>query len=997
MWNRKKWIESEKAKNTGKEGVSKKRQKGCGRRALAVLLAMGLSAGALCGCQKTEQGNHDGGSLGGAIPEQAKGRYVEKEEKLPKELAGWDIHQMYAGEGGLRFLVSKQENDSGTSKGASNGMTGAASNETAGAASNGTVGAASNRTVSAASNETASAVSNGTTSAASNETAGAASNGTVGAASNETQNTAQGKTILREWEKQGDGFVDVTQKWLSSLEFSCDWLEAQLLQGVDGRQYLYAAYVADGEDAYKPHLWKSAGDRAEEITPEKWAVPNEDWGSYEMIQGLAVMDDNTLLSVSYSSVDILSGEDGNILKSEPMTSFYEGHPVSDGKNVYLSAGGQIEKRSAEGGDAVLIPVPRGDGDFASGGNSSFTFSSAGVSMAVGDGGGLMLGVMKDGTLIAAGEDGIFRLPGRPTGQEGQPEREGQNGQGSRPDGEGQSGQGSQTEKEGQSGQGSQTEKEGQSGQGNQTEKEGQSGQGSQPEGKGQSGQGSQPEKEGQSGQGSQTEKEGQNGQGSQPEKEGQPGQESQPEKEGQPDKDGQAGNAGEPAAANWEKLAEGVETDFSLGNYQCTDLAVLEDGTIYALFLANGERKLNRYEYDPNAVSQVTQVLRLYAVTESPLLKQAAVLYHKAHPEVLIRIENDYPEYFYSHIDYNAVYQKLNTMLLGDEAPDILVMDGLNIDSYAAKGLLVNLEEVIKPMEEGGELLSNITGIYAKDKKRYAVPLQFKFYMAIGRDITAENMSSMEKLAEFLSKSDYSYMGPWTAAELAYQFYPYFCEEIVKDKQLDKEAVGRYLEYLKMIGDNCGILGSRPENERPFDMWKLGAEAKLAIEEVGGFMDSMFPVSMASYIKGDFTAFENSFSPSLQMGICAKSPYRDTAEDFLRFALSEELQSMELGNGFPVNRAALNKQAAEDRSEYMASVVIADDDGGYTSFDSEPFSQETARKLADICETLEKPVKEDAKISEVLAECLGGYLDGSQSKEETIQKIEAGLKMYLAE
>lgn len=917
MWNRKKWNKAEKAKNIGKEGVSKKRQKGRRGRALAVLLAMGLSAGALCGCQKAEQGNHDGGSLGGAIPEQAKGRYVEKEEKLPEELAGWGIHQMYAGEGGLRFLVSKQENESGTS--------------------NGTVGAASNETTRAASNETTSAASNG------------------------TPNTAQGKTILREWEKQGDGFVDVTQKWLSSLEFSCDWLEAQLLQGVDGRQYLYAAYVADGEDAYKPHLWKSAGDRAEEITPEKWAVPNEDWGSYEMIQGLAVLDDNTLLSVSYSSVDILSGEDGNILKSEPMTSFYEGHPVSDGKNVYLSAGGQIEKRSAEGGDAVLIPVPRGDGDFASGGNSSFTFSSAGVSMAVGDGGGLMLGVMKDGTLIAAGEDGIFRLPGRPTGQEGQPEREGQNGQGSRPDGEGQSGQGSQPEKEGQNGQGSQTEKEGQSGQGSQSNGEGQSGQGSQPE------------------------KEGQNGQGS------------QPEKEGQPDKDGQAGNAGEPAAANWEKLAEGVETDFSLGNYQCTDLAVLEDGTIYALFLANGERKLNRYEYDPNAVSQVTQVLRLYAVTESPMLKQAAVLYHKAHPEVLIRIENDYPEYFYSHIDYNAVYQKLNTMLLGDEAPDILVMDGLNIDSYAAKGLLVNLEEVIKPMEEGGELLSNITGIYAKDKKRYAVPLQFKFYMAIGRDITAENMSSMEKLAEFLSKSDYSYMGPWTAAELAYQFYPYFCEEIVKDKQLDKEAVGRYLEYLKMIGDNCGILGSRPENERPFDMWKLGAEAKLAIEEVGGFMDSMFPVSMASYIKGDFTAFENSFSPSLQMGICAKSPYRDTAEDFLRFALSEELQSMELGNGFPVNRAALNKQAAEDRSEYMASVVIADDDGGYTSFDSEPFSQETARKLADICETLEKPVKEDAKISEVLAECLGGYLDGSQSKEETIQKIEAGLKMYLAE
>ena len=34
---------------------------------------------------------------------------------------------------------------------------------------------------------------------------------------------------------------------------------------------------------------------------------------------------------------------------------------------------------------------------------------------------------------------------------------------------------------------------------------------------------------------------------------------------------------------------------------------------------------------------------------------------------------------------------------------------------------------------------------------------------------------------------------------------------------------------------------------------------------------------------------------------------------------------------------------------------------------------------------------------EVRMSRLGGYLDGSQSEEDTIQKIEDGLKMYLAE
>ena len=59
--------------------------------------------------------------------------------------------------------------------------------------------------------------------------------------------------------------------------------------------------------------------------------------------------------------------------------------------------------------------------------------------------------------------------------------------------------------------------------------------------------------------------------------------------------------------------------------------------------------------------------------------------------------------------------------------------------------------------------------------------------------------------------------------------------------------------------------------------------------------------------------------------------------------------------------------------------------------------KETADRLAAMCETLDKPVKEDAKIRQVLAECLGEYLKGAQSEEETVQKIEEELKMYLAE
>ncbi len=675
-----------------------------------------------------------------------------------------------------------------------------------------------------------------------------------------TSKQEEEKTILREWEKQEEGLVDVSQNWLSSLELpDSEWMELKLVQGTGGSQYLYAGYLTGEEEEFQGHLWKGEGQTAQEITPEKWSVKDELFGGYEMIQGLAALDNGTLVTHSYTSIDILNGEDGSVIESEPMTLFYEGSVVTDGENIYLNAGSQIEKRQeGKGTNAVMISFP----DNGAAGN---TESGGSIVVSMGSASSLLLGVQKDGSLMAAGEDGIFRM----TGTETDPQ---------------------------------------------------------------------------------------------------------------------------------WEKLAEGVDTDFSMKEYWCKDMAVMEDGSLYALFNVDGGLKLNHYEYDPNGVPEVTQELKLYTVYESSMLKQAASMYHKAHPEVLITIESEYPAYYFDTPNYDDVYKKLNTMLMGDQAPDILVLDQLDVESYEKKGLLVDLNDVVGPMEENGDLMDNITGAYVgEDGSRYAVPLQFAFPMVLGRDIPVEDMCSMEALAKFLAQEDYSYMGTQTVTELVDKFYPFFCADIVHEKQLNKEVLGKYLEYMKAIGENCGIIDSRPETERSYDIWNLGGLAKLAIEKEGGFLGCMLPMSMVDYIKGDYGIFENMFYPSVEVGICAKSQYLETAKDFLRFALSDQVQDQDYFEAFPVNRKSLEKQAVKDRSDFVSSTVITADDGGITSFESKPYSQEVANKLVALCGTLEKPIKEDAKIREVLIECLGGYLEGTQSADETIEKIEAGLKMYLAE
>lgn len=658
-----------------------------------------------------------------------------------------------------------------------------------------------------------------------------------------------GKTILREWKRQGDAFTDVTQGWLAGMELTGQGsgMELQLLQAGDGTQYLFANYAAEGEEEYKSHLWKGSGDTIQEITPQKWAVPNEEWGGYETVLGVAAMNDNTLTAVSYTSMDRLDGGSGSILESEDVYDIYD-NIVTNGESLYLSSG------YGSGTSGLEIEKRRGAQ------SRTFTLQENMT--------GASYCVLKDGTLIAAGQEGIFR---------------------------------------------------------------------------------------------------------------------------GVENSDMQEGIA-------WEKLMDGAETDFALAQCWCTGLAALEDGRIYALFQeSGGSAKLKKYEYDPEAVITVTENLKLYTVYANSLLEQAAAMYHREHPQVMITIQSVYPMYYYDEPDYNAVYQELNTLLMGDEAPDILVMDHLDMDSYAEKGLLEDIDDVVGAVEEKGELLSNITGAYVReDGHRYVVPLQFGFTMAVGREIAEADMESMEALAQFLGKQDYSYLGKQTVSELVDKFYPYFCGEMVNDGQLDGETLGRYLEYLKTIGDNCGILPSRGRDEKCLNVWDLASEAKLALGEVAGFKDSMLSLAMRDYIHGEFTAFENCFLPSMQTGICTKSAYKETAKDFLRFALSETIQDTDYYKGFPVNASSLAKQANEDRSDAEAETDI-EAEGSYVEFIISDFSRETAERLVAICKELNRPAGEDEKIREVLTEALGGYLNGEQSREETVQRIEDGLKMYLAE
>ncbi len=449
---------------------------------------------------------------------------------------------------------------------------------------------------------------------------------------------------------------------------------------------------------------------------------------------------------------------------------------------------------------------------------------------------------------------------------------------------------------------------------------------------------------------------------------------------------------------NWQKLLEGIDTSFSMSDQWCRDIVALSDGSVYAWFGSESGDKIMIYRYDPDAVIEVTEELTLYTVEESFFLQQAAVQYHKQHPEVLIHVDAaiSMTDKYSGNADYQQIYQDLNTSLTSGNGPDLMVMDHLKLDTYASKGLLFNLQEILQPMEEDGTLLSNITTAYEEaDGTRYAVPLQFGLLLAVGRNVQPEEMSSMDAIAKTVSGKTESYMGDRTCGELVEEFYPLIVDDILQNRQVNRDSLRPWLEDLKKIADNCGILPSRKEG-RAANIWDLGSDVKLVLEETDGFNEAMMPYAVAELLNANVVSVENAFYPKMVIGINSRSEHVETAKDFLRFALSEELQSVDTYEGFPVNAKALEAQAAADRSMAEAYTTY-DIDGSTVEFAIKSYSEETANHLMELCKAATLCLKEDTQIETSLTESLQAYLNGQASVEEAMDAVEGSLKMYLAE
>lgn len=473
----------------------------------------------------------------------------------------------------------------------------------------------------------------------------------------------------------------------------------------------------------------------------------------------------------------------------------------------------------------------------------------------------------------------------------------------------------------------------------------------------------------------------------------------------------------------WERIVEGDLTTLGLPSLFVD--ALYCDGEGGFILLQSGaasEFSFSQLHYSATTPTRPTHELTVYSLYESATIRQAAVSYQRSHPEVRVSVQTVFDED--SSATVNDAVRALNTEILAGKGPDVLVLDGLPIDSYIEKGVLADISDVIQPKVDSGELLANIAQSYAKDGTVYAVPARAQLLTLWGSEENLKNASSLKSLANWAEANpNQRALYLMNGSELIYQFYlacaPAWLDE---NGQIDSAALSDFLtdikrladtkksgefsvakyeeefrnEYGEMYGQNYEAVKEMAEG---LGMWTMmRGETAFYSKNIEGMYDLMIAGALVkSTGGGTYTVMPGQagrvYRPSGIVGVNANSAQPDMARELVLEVLSEDVQKTDLQDGWPVNEAALQYYITNRQSTVMV-MSMSDSDLMLTA---EWPEREVIEKLADTVRSVDSPTIIDAVLLEIVVEETTGFFEGSMTAQEAADKVAARAQIMLSE
>ena len=462
----------------------------------------------------------------------------------------------------------------------------------------------------------------------------------------------------------------------------------------------------------------------------------------------------------------------------------------------------------------------------------------------------------------------------------------------------------------------------------------------------------------------------------------------------------------------WETIVDGSLNSLSLPGIRISKMCVGKNNDFFVWYEKDENPVLAHYVYDPDTISVPTSTLTVYGLdlSEKYLIRQGAIRFQMENPDIRVEVI-DGRKQMEGMMDADII-RSLNEELLTGAGADVLVLDGLPGKSYIEKGILEDMSELLAPFTESGEIYRNLTGHFRRsDGSVYEVPVRVLFPVVYGEAGATASLSSLQAYLEYQESPGAGSISGKTVYENILRRLAFLYDQELwdDDGKLKEEELTDLLEAAMRTGEHSGARVLYPEDEDngAGKRYNLVAENGFTTPDHLGIMAGdnqaslelpreMAEMSLSFAVMREkgypLQSVNHTFYPEERVAINRNSRQKETAERFVTFLLSEQIQGEDVEDGFPVTRAGVERWK---QRQIVMSYGTGNWDGlmiyGYYPTESE------RKLLLDMIPDLDNPVVPDPTVLSIMAEESEGYFSGTQDLPAAVKAIISKVTLYRAE
>lgn len=470
-----------------------------------------------------------------------------------------------------------------------------------------------------------------------------------------------------------------------------------------------------------------------------------------------------------------------------------------------------------------------------------------------------------------------------------------------------------------------------------------------------------------------------------------------------------------------EQLIDGSMNSLGAPAFYPIALAMLDEQNL--LVAANdtnsdsvGGISLLKYTWSADTPAKPEKELKVYSLYNNRELRQSISSFQKEHTDIYVNYQAAISEE--NGMTVSDALKTLTTEIMAGKGPDLLLLDGMPIQTYMEKGILKDLSGVFADGQ--GNYFENIIQAYqGSDGQVCAIPARFFIPMAQGG---SANYTPGEDFDTFTNrKGVLSGMRP----EAVIEKFWYSCGAAwqKEDRTLD---AGKITDFLAKLANAYGEYDyAQEENTTSYAIIEAGRRVT-ELQEVSlswGDFDLAFgryQVNVGLYGRMDYGSLSavnekleqgdyglmpgqagNVFVPAMVLGVSSKAAQPETAEDFVKYLLSEEAQKVAQFGGFPVERdsflSVIDGHEYEGKDGWVSGGSAGDNYDEVLSYALEPTPEEVIQKMVSLAESLTVPALRDDVIKDAVIEQGAKVLKGESTPEEATDAIMQKVNIYLAE